>query len=613
MLYNSNGINIILYPRSYNKRGDENCHSVMGVTDDGTEVCVRLKISEQYKGADWAPSIVEFSRTDYKAKKFCVASETNCKEKREGVLLFTSANPVYDSANKANGIKTFTATWAHVLSEDSDSPSPIFGISRIEFNRESGDIKKIKEEIKMASGNPDRESELKDLIEMVSDPANFSYHSIIYHCEELVCIPSEKGNLVSKITEIIDKKSPDGIVNGFLIRKVDRNGFVIKGSCREFYPFYQRHTGRNQNGYEFLLKNGYMLDECNYIDGISRIEIIPTSRIAGGKVTSKHYSSKDNFDLLLSTYGDSENKLACRSAVKINYTNGNSLILNKLFSLSPSSGNVELLGKSGQFDKRYVGDKTRLADITPGEDDLAGRPINQIHRSNLPAIRAEWLLIGLSDNPGVDADDNKSMTTQTQDRIESNQPDLKEVENNMVIATNDSERNIDSGDIAALVENQVVTDISAPEQSEEVTEILVDNEDVFGILDDPSDNSVLPSPVVSEREVDEVDESPDMALDEIRYEYNKTASISQDTGSNNHDQIDEDSIDTLYTSQDQLNITDDEGTDNKENIALIDSEISNENIAIESPENADAPGNEQESKDEDEDEDSGMAAFLNWL
>lgn len=609
MLYNSNGINIILYPRSYNKRGDENCHSVMGVTDDGTEVCVRLKISEQHKGADWAPSVVELSRTDYKAKKFCVASETNCKEKREGVLLFTSANPVYDSANKANGIKTFTATWAHVLSEDSDSPSPIFGISRIEFNRESGDIKKIKEEIKMASGNPDRESELKDLIEMVSDPANFSYHSIIYHCEELVCIPSEKGSLVSKITEIIDKKSPDGIVNGFLIRKVDRNGFVIKGSCREFYPFYQRHTGRNQNGYEFLLKNGYMLDECNYIDGISRLEIIPTSRIAGGKVTSKHYSSKDNFDLLLSTYGDSDNKLACRSAVKINYTNGNSLILNKLFSLSPSSGNVELLGKSGQFDKRYVGDKTRLADITPGENDLAGRPLNQIHRAKLPAIRAEWLLIELSDNPSVDADNNKFKTTQIQDSIESNRPVLKEIEDNVVIAPNDSESNIDSGDIAVRVENQEVTDISASEQSEEVTETIINDEDAFGILDEPSDNSVLPSPVVSDKEMDEVDESPDIALDELRYEYNKTATVSQDTSSNNHDQIDEGSFDALYASEDQLNITDDGDTGNKEITALIEPETSNKNIAVESPENIDAPDSKQES----EDEDTGMAAFLNWL
>jgi hypothetical protein len=391
MSYDSNGINIILYPRSYNKRGDESGHSVFGVTDDGTEICVRLKISEQYKDNDWTPSIAEFSREDFRAKMVCVARQDNSKSNREGVLLFSSATPVF-SANKQNtGIQTYIAKWAHVLSEGRHTPEPVFAIARVEINSDSTAVRKIREDIRFIGDDPSKEDEIKQLNEMALDPKNFLYSAIMYHNEGLVTIPSERSNLVSVVSEMLDVKRADGIINGFMIRKVDQNGFVIKGSCREFFTFYLRSKERNQNGLEFLERNGSKLDDHGYLDGDHRLEIMPISKIQGSKVASNYYGSPENFKRLIKISGDEENKRACRSVVKSNATSGNSVILNRVFPLSSLSGNPELLSKEGLFNKCYVGEKIKLANSTPSSEELVERPTGELVFSETPVFRAEWL------------------------------------------------------------------------------------------------------------------------------------------------------------------------------------------------------------------------------
>lgn len=409
MSHDSNGINIILYPRSYNKRGDESGHSVFGVTDDGTEICVRLKISEQYKDNDWTPSIAEFSREDFRAKMVCVARQDNSKKNREGVLLFSSATPVFSANKQSPGIQTYIAKWAHVLSEGKHTPEPVFAISRVEINSDSATVRKIREDIRFLGNDPAKEDEIKQLNEMALDPRNFLYSAIMYHNEGLVAIPSERSNLVSVVSEMLDIKRAEGIINGFMIRKVDQNGFVIKGSCREFFTFYLRSKERNQNGMEFLERNGGKLDEHGYLDGDHRLEIMPISKIQGSKVASNYYGSPENFKRLIKISGDDENKRACRSVVKSNATSGNSVILNRVFPLSSLSGNPELLSKDGLFNKCYVGEKIKLANSTPSSDELVERPAGELVFSETPVFRAEWLFSTVEHHAETNRESNNNL------------------------------------------------------------------------------------------------------------------------------------------------------------------------------------------------------------
>ncbi len=125
---------IVLYPRTYNKRGEERLHSVQGLALDGNEVNIKLRIDESMQGKDSTPSIAEFSREDVKAKNPCLATPGNGPNAREGVLLFTGCEP--DGENK-KGLPTFTARWGYVLASHSDAPEPVFGLGRVAIATDS--------------------------------------------------------------------------------------------------------------------------------------------------------------------------------------------------------------------------------------------------------------------------------------------------------------------------------------------------------------------------------------------------------------------------------------------------------------------------------------------
>lgn len=400
MSIDSSGVNIILYPRSYNKRGDESGHSVSGVTDDGTEVCVRLKISDQYKGEEWTPSIAEFAREDFRANMICVASEKNSKDEREGVLLFSSATKVSNPSKAGTGIDTYNAKWAHVLSEGKHAPEPIFAMARIEFNRDSSEIKKLKEEISFMSDDPLKKDDVAALTEMIKNPQLFWYSAVIYHYEDLVVIPSDRNALISAIHECLDKNVKSGMTNGFMIRKVDQNGFVVKDSCKEFFSFFLSSQKRNQNGAEFLKRNGSLLDQYGFLDGKYRLEIMPLSRLSGLKSTSRHYGTPDQFKRLVRIYGENDDKRACRAVIKSGSSVNDTLILSRVFPLSSSTGSPELLSKEGLFNKCHVGEKRKLANNIPSAEELVERPINDIIMCDIPILRAEWLL----SSPGEEKD-----------------------------------------------------------------------------------------------------------------------------------------------------------------------------------------------------------------
>ena len=444
MSIDSSGVNIILYPRSYNKRGDESGHSVSGVTDDGTEVCVRLKISDQYKGEEWTPSIAEFSREDFRANMICVASEKNSKEDREGVLLFSSATKVSNPSKAGTGIDTYNAKWAHVLSEGKHTPEPIFAMARIEFNRDSSEIKKLKEEISFMSDDPLKKDDIAALTEMIKNPQLFWYSAVIYHYEDLVVIPSDRNALISVIHECLDKNVKSGMTNGFMIRKVDQNGFVVKDSCKEFFSFFLSSQKRNQNGAEFLKRNGSLLDQYGFLDGKYRLEIMPLSRLSGLKSTSRHYGTPDQFKRLVRIYGENDDKRACRAVIKSGSSVNDTLILSRVFPLSSSTGSPELLSKEGLFNKCHVGEKRKLANNIPSAEELVERPINDIIMCDMPILRAEWLL----SSPGEDKDDQQEISaviSEENNLLSSEQHDEPiiveeaEAEENNIITYNDNE------------------------------------------------------------------------------------------------------------------------------------------------------------------------------
>lgn len=127
------GNGLIVYPRRYNLRGKAELHSVFGVTPEGLEVNVKLRVPKEYlkEEAGWTiPRVGEFARTDIKAKMPCIATEANGPgPQREGMLIFSAVQP---DDTVANG---YVAGWASVLAESANSPEPIVGWGRMEIER----------------------------------------------------------------------------------------------------------------------------------------------------------------------------------------------------------------------------------------------------------------------------------------------------------------------------------------------------------------------------------------------------------------------------------------------------------------------------------------------
>lgn len=289
---------IVLFPQSYNKRGDERLHSVQGVTLDGREVNVKLRIDEAMLGKESTPSIAEFSREDVKAKNPCLATPDNAFNNREGVLLFTGCK--VEGENR-KGIPTYTARWAYVLASHSDDQDPVFGLGRIVIIADSQAVKAIHteledlERLKPVGWEAIAERKRKAL----SDPLKLSYFGHLYQDTEEQSFPIEnRAELIEFADSIFTSYTRNGVVGGVLIRLKDENGALIPGFSTEVFPRWIRHN-TYQSGADVMKFFFRAHDQRSTEKGAATFVAMPIKRYACGPSFKNYYFLKKPDDSLL--------------------------------------------------------------------------------------------------------------------------------------------------------------------------------------------------------------------------------------------------------------------------------------------------------------------------
>lgn len=356
----SKGISIILYPRSYNKRGHHSLHSVQGVTPDGREVNVKLRLDERHLGQEYAPSIAEFAREDRKATRACIASSDNGPDNREGILLFTQAIPDSKSNNPQD---TYIAKWASVLAEDSESPEPYFGFARMQISKNSAAVMKLRAKLKEAVDRGDSPSDIMALESRLQDTRNYSYPAIFYYPELGASHEDgDKEEVFRSIAESVSKYSRNNLLGGCLLRWTDSDQRVDPDSYREVFPRFDS----NKNAFETPTKfaQRVLRDFGNRLvksQGGS-IEIIPLIRINTGQATSAHYGQQNRYKSIERLYYDDEGfPLLCRASAKVTYYEHNGrTYLSRLYALTEPLGDPRRLSFDGQFNKLFIGEKPKL-------------------------------------------------------------------------------------------------------------------------------------------------------------------------------------------------------------------------------------------------------------
>lgn len=292
------GASIALYPRSYNKRGDERLHSVQGVTLDGREVNIKLRVDEAMQGKENTPSIAEFAREDVKAKNPCLATPDNGPGAREGVLLFTGCEE--DGENR-KGILSFTARWGYVLASHSDAPEPVFGLGRVVMIADSHAAKTIHAEItelertKVDGWEAIAEHKRKAL----SDPMLFSYYGQLYiQDEEVEFDPKDRDGLVDFAREAFARHTKNGVVGGLLIRTRDLGGEISAEFSPEIFPRWK--PGNTYQSAEDVLGYFFRANAKNLSTELcSKVMVMPVKRYSCGPSFKNYYFLKKPEDSLL--------------------------------------------------------------------------------------------------------------------------------------------------------------------------------------------------------------------------------------------------------------------------------------------------------------------------
>jgi hypothetical protein len=289
---------IVLFPRSYNKRGDERLHSVQGVTLDGREVNVKLRVDEAMQGKENTPSIAEFAREDVKGKNPCLASVDNAPDNREGVLLFTGCEE--DGENR-KGIQSYTARWGYVLASHSDSPEPVFGLGRVVMIAESAAAKSIHQELtelertKTEGWEAIAERKRREL----NDPMLFSYYGQLYQpAEETVFSLDDRQAIIGFAKETFLKYTKQGVVGGLLVRAQGEDESAISGFSTEIFPRWKRNntyqTADDVMGF-FFQANAARLRKEN----TASLLVMPIMRYSCGPSFKNYYFLKKPDESLL--------------------------------------------------------------------------------------------------------------------------------------------------------------------------------------------------------------------------------------------------------------------------------------------------------------------------
>lgn len=334
--------NLILYPRAYNQRGREDKHSVMGVTTDGQEANVKLRLDDAHKGKSGAPSIAEFARDDRKARQPCIAKEDNGPDNREGVLLFTR---VEEDASQRGLIKSYIAKWAVVLAEDGDAPDPVIGYGRLAIDRDSPERKHLQHDLSeaLAAGR-----DTSSLEAALADGTKFQFAAIIYHPESISEHSSEDvDSIMAAISSAIDKHTRMGVVGGILLRARNEVGFLSSRTPVERLARYIVALRRYQSGDE-VAKDMRQDIEAIASQG-SQVDILPMSRIHSGPRGNQYYGSSERLRHSERSYEQDDGSPAlCRVAVRLSvFEDTQNTLLSRIYAISDRLGDPAQLSQNG--------------------------------------------------------------------------------------------------------------------------------------------------------------------------------------------------------------------------------------------------------------------------
>jgi len=390
-------ISIILYPRTYNKRGAENLHSVQGITDDGRNVNVKLRVPEDQKDNPFAPSIIEFSRDDIEAKMACQADLKNGPDDRYGMLLFTDC-----IRTKNKDTETYEAQWATVLAFRKSKPSPLIGLGRISINKETAKINRIHRSISSLESEgkiEDAKEERKGLL----NPDNYNYPVIMYYPEDMYSgISTDIDGFKSNALQALSKYDYDGHSPGLMIRLINNKNRVVKDSYFELISRHIGSEGRNQTPFEtidyFVKYIESKLSVSYFKDSSLKLEFIPILRVASAIYSIKFYAQKQQIKFIENHYYSSQfengkegapvlSKIATRVSYSSDY---DKMLLSKAYSLSAPLGHPVRLDSKGRFTHLFENEIAKKAQEDVKESDLIESKIGLSFHS-IPT-RAIWLV-----------------------------------------------------------------------------------------------------------------------------------------------------------------------------------------------------------------------------
>lgn len=347
--------NIILYPRSYNKRGDESLHSVQGVTAQGEEVNVKLRIPSNAKILGAKPSISEFARDDYGAKNVCIATPDNGPNNPGGMLLFTGCEP--DGENR-KGLTSYIARWAHRLVADREAPAPIQGIGRIDVAEMTSKNKGILTDIKaLNEAKPNGWQERVSILEaQLRNAVDFQYQLRMYRTEETrVFSLLDKEAWETHFTALIDGRKVSGGFTGVFVRIRLEGGKYLPEVASEMVPLWMT-KGRYQTGAEVLDWLYRKNPELPGLGDDAQIVLVPVDCHTAGAVFRKHYGALDRYNRLRQQYYPGDRPEVCQLVASQSLHDGEPMLL-RVHSLTGPLGSPTKLDENGRLTSLMVGEE----------------------------------------------------------------------------------------------------------------------------------------------------------------------------------------------------------------------------------------------------------------
>jgi len=338
---------LILYPRSYNKRGQENLHSVQGITLDGRDVNVKLRLSdekrEEYNQSEkTTPSISEFSKTDLMAKMACIASDNNgpkLGDKCEGMLFFR------DVFEEKSGV--FIAGDARVIRVNSYEAMPIIGVGRMEIEKNTYEVLNARD--KLSKLSEESKEEREHLLGIINNPYNYHYRSIIYQHEDSFIFKDGVG-FQEAFASLIDKSTKNGCIGGVLLKAYNQDGKVVDRYTREYFSLYHAGKGTYQTGYEMIK---HIEPELSPLlkklgEEVQSLMIMPILKYQSGARGNKAYAVR--YEKLIANFYDKDTPVVTDVVVTIKYVQeGESALLSKVHVMTERKGGISELSSDGTF------------------------------------------------------------------------------------------------------------------------------------------------------------------------------------------------------------------------------------------------------------------------